>query len=306
MILLSGKQPILVDTGFGSDIEQTIALLNSIDTQPEDLQMIVNTHWHSDHNGGNHYFQSQYKARIAAHLIEAEIINEKDSRACDRNWLVQPIEPYSVDILLKEGDILDTGTQQWQVIETPGHAPGHISLFRDGVLIAGDTFHSDDIAWLNTLLYGEACIMQMMTSLDKLAKLNPQISYSGHGCPTEKPLEQIDVIRRRLERWLGNPERIAWHGMKRIFAYHLMLTNGLNEADIEVYLLSAPWFNDYSKQLFKTSPQDFIQALLGEMLRSGATVWQDGLLIPTMPYTAPEPEWLQKVSSKKWGENNPR
>lgn len=287
MIILFGKYPILVDTGFGSEIKQTLELLQSIDIHPEDLHMIVNTHWHCDHNGGNHHFQNDHKIAIAAHPIEAEFINQRDERAYDARWLVQPIEPYTVDILLREGDVLDTGTRQWQVIETFGHSPGHISFFSEGILIAGDTIHCDDIAWLNTMLYGENCIEQMMKTLDKLAKLNPTISYSGHGAITENPLERIDSARHRLERWLKKPDRIAWHGMKRIFAYHLMLTDGLNETEIHSYLLSAPWFNDYGTKLFNTAPQDFIQPLLTEMLRSGAAIWHDSQLKASAPYNPP-------------------
>lgn len=300
MILLNGTQPILVDSGFGSDIEETIALLHSINIHPQDLQMIVNTHWHCDHNGGNHHFQSKYQIPIAAHPSEAEIINRGQESACDANWLVQPIEQYKVDILLKEGDILDTGSREWQVIETPGHSRGHLSFFSDGILIAGDTVHADDIAWLNTMLYGQDCIQAMMQSLDKLARLRPKISYSGHGTVTGQAIQQIDAMRRRLERWIEKPQSIAWHAMKRIFAYHLMLHDGLNETDIRSYLLLAPWFNDYTTQVFESNPSDFMPSLLEEMLRSNAAVWKDDLLMPTAPYLAPNPEWLKCVISERW------
>ena len=44
---LRGPQPVLVDTGFGTDLEATLALL------PGEPALVFNTHWHSDHVGGN-------------------------------------------------------------------------------------------------------------------------------------------------------------------------------------------------------------------------------------------------------------
>jgi glyoxylase-like metal-dependent hydrolase (beta-lactamase superfamily II) len=51
------------------------------------------------------------------------------------------------------------------------------------------------------------------------------------------------------------------------------------------YLLSCPWFSDYSRSLFHTEPEPFVPLFLKEMLRSGAAKWQDERLVATTPYT---------------------
>ncbi|MEL6527381.1 MAG: MBL fold metallo-hydrolase, partial [Chloroflexota bacterium] len=66
-ILVHGTQPILIDTGFRTDAKRTVDLLHSVDTDPRDLQMVVNTHWHCDHAGGNSYLQTKYGVSIGAH-----------------------------------------------------------------------------------------------------------------------------------------------------------------------------------------------------------------------------------------------
>ncbi len=57
MALIKDEFPVLVDTGFGSDWAETERLIREAGISPETLQLIVNTHYHSDHVGGNHQLQ---------------------------------------------------------------------------------------------------------------------------------------------------------------------------------------------------------------------------------------------------------
>ncbi|MCA9912997.1 MAG: MBL fold metallo-hydrolase, partial [Anaerolineae bacterium] len=101
-VLLHGTKPILVDSGFGSDFPETVTILTEQGMDPQALQMVVNTHWHCDHSGGNHHFQREYGLQIATHKIEAEIINRGLPEAHDAHWLVQPIEACTIDLSLQE------------------------------------------------------------------------------------------------------------------------------------------------------------------------------------------------------------
>jgi hypothetical protein len=142
--VLSGKRPILVDTGFGSDISDTLTLLQQIDLMPQDLQMAVNTHYHCDHVGGNHVLQQQYNLPIAGHHWDVAMINNRDIEACAAEWLDQPIESYTINLALADGDVLNTGDAEFQVIHTPGHTLGHICLYADGVGYPG---HFPECFW---------------------------------------------------------------------------------------------------------------------------------------------------------------
>lgn len=295
MTLVHGTKPVLIDSGFGSDFKETVQLLEGVGVRPTDLQMIINSHYHGDHVGGNHGFQQQHGVPIAAHQWEAKTINRRDRDACAAEWLRQPIEPYSVNHLLKDGDEIDTGERVLKVIYTPGHTLGHICLYCDGVLVCGDAFHADDTAWINVFREGAGAIHRALESLDKLAALPLKISYSGHGAPSEKPLQAIDSARRRYEKWLDEPEKLGWHACKRIFTYALMLENGLTEAEIEPFLLDCPWFHDYSRYVFNTEPVEFVKPFMEEILRSKAAQWRDGLLLPNAPFTPPPAGWVASV-----------
>lgn len=135
MILVKDQLPILIDTGFGSDTQETEKLIKEAGVSPEELHLIVNTHYHSDHVGGNFHLQKNYGVKIAAHKWDADLINSCDSEAYSAEWLDQPIEPYLVDTKLTDSDEIHTGSRTLKVLHTPGHTLGHISLYEPKVEI---------------------------------------------------------------------------------------------------------------------------------------------------------------------------
>lgn len=131
----------------------------------------------------------------------------------------------------------------------------------------------------------------MMDTLDKLAPIPIRYACSGHGPVMDNPHISLDAARRRYEKWAHNPEKIAWRVCKRIFTYALMLSHGMANEEIVVYLLDCPWFYDYTKFVFRCEPADFIQPLLEETLRARAAEWREGRLIPLTPYRIPVSDW---------------
>jgi hydroxyacylglutathione hydrolase len=293
MVLLRGRRPVLFDTGFGSDFAETEHLLRQAGLQPGDLTLIVNSHYHCDHSGGNHGFQSRYGLPVAAHTSEARLVNARDPRACAAAWLDQPIEAYTVDRELEDGDEIDLGDRRLRVLHTPGHTGGHICLYapEERVLLAGDAVHADDVAWINLFTEGLQPLERAAASLQRLAALDIRWMCSGHGQPSTNPAAAIAAALARYERWYLDPERLAWHACKRIFAYHLMLTDGMPRAAIGPYLLGCPWFIAFTRGAFRQAPAEFVEPFLAELERAGAVAERDGKLVALAPYRPPPPGW---------------
>lgn len=295
MALINGPRPILIDTGFGSDLPATERLLHDLGVPPRSLYLIANTHDHVDHVGGNHGLLQAYGIPVAAGAAEAERINSRSPDACDAEFLDQPLEPFHVSRILADGDELETGAVVLQVLATPGHTPGHLSFYapEERVLVLGDVIHRDDVAWLNLCTAGFDPLEQMLVTLDRLAALPVAWACSGHGPRITDFPKALDAARRRYENWREQPQKVGWHACKRAFGYALMLEDGMTAERVQAYLMGAPWFVLTSRRVFDREPAAFVQPLVEEMLRAGAVRWHDSRLVPLTPYTALPPGWVR-------------
>lgn len=297
IVVLRGRRPILVDTGSGADVAETERLLRDSALAPAELALVVNTHHHSDHTGGNHRLQTIHGRPVAAAAIEAELVNRRDPAACDAVYLDQPIEPYHVDRPLDEGDVLDTGERQLEVWHLPGHSPGNLAFYEptERILIAGDVVHATDVAWVDVARGGTRAIETARSSVERLSKIPVAWACSGHGPPMEDPPAAFAAALRRYDTWLDDPGRAAWHACKRILAFRLMLTSGINRAALADYLLGCPWFVAYSRHAFDSEPREFVAPLLEEMLRSRAAYWEGDRLLARTAHTRPALNWMQGI-----------
>jgi glyoxylase-like metal-dependent hydrolase (beta-lactamase superfamily II) len=96
----------------------------------------------------------------------------------------------------------------WEVVHLPGHADGHLSLLRDGVLIAGDALLAQISPTVG--VYPEARpdpLADYLASLDRMIELAPSIAFAGHREPIEDPAararELIAHHRERLDATLA-------------------------------------------------------------------------------------------------------
>ncbi len=292
-VLLRGHRPVLVDTGFGADVPELLAWLETQQTPAASLSLILNTHSHCDHAGGNHELQRRFGTTIAASAVEAAPVNARDPDACRAWWLRQPIEAYAVAQSLEPDDAIVTGSSAWRLVATPGHTAGHISLHSAelGVLILGDALHAADLGWLNPYREGGDSLDRAEDTIDRLARLPAATGYSGHGPAIHDLPAAFARAKRRLLSWREAPERIAWHACKRIFSHGLMLEGGLAEPAVAPMLLDCPWFRDHAKLAFGVTPEAFVPMLVAEMLRADAAFWREGRLVARAPYAPVRPGW---------------
>ena len=135
------REAIVIDPG--DDVSEIVAI---VERNQLTVKMIVITHAHIDHIGG----AQKLRARTGEPPV---YMNEADSFLADQlamqaSWLgIEPPENPGIDTPAHEGDILRAGSIEAQVLETPGHTPGSISLYLplESKLIAGDTLFRGSI-----------------------------------------------------------------------------------------------------------------------------------------------------------------
>lgn len=172
------RQAIVIDPG--DDIQNILAILEKHSLQ---VQSIVITHAHIDHIGGAAKLKAATGAPVFMNPDDLELYDHLDMQAA---WLgTETPERTAIDNELRGGDSLALGGDVFQVLHTPGHTQGSISLWipSQNKLIAGDTLFRDSIG--RTDLPGGDSRQILRSIHDQLLPLPENaIVVPGHGPST--------------------------------------------------------------------------------------------------------------------------
>ena len=163
MFLLEGdKEALLVDTGFGTgDVKTLVAGLTDLPLK------VLNTHGHVDHLGCNKLFDEIY-----AHPSEFAKIRQETETTYGKGFTLKPII---------EGDIIDLGGRELEVILLPGHAPGSVGLLdrQNRFFITNDNVGTRPVF----MFMPEQSIEAYVLTLQKIQKLQESydVIYASHG-----------------------------------------------------------------------------------------------------------------------------
>lgn len=113
-------------------------LLALIETRSLRVKYILNTHGHADHVLGNPKLKNLFKIPVCMHEADDRFFNDPSVREKSSHELGLP-PPDPADIKLKDGDVLEVGTLNIEVIHTPGHTPGSVCYLVGENLFTGDT-----------------------------------------------------------------------------------------------------------------------------------------------------------------------
>lgn len=184
-------EALLIDPGWNDDRIQDAIL-----ARRADVKLVVNTHAHWDHIGGNAAYLRTTGAQFAIHPVELPLLEARGGA----KLLNIAIPPSPVpDLLLEPGQSLEVGALRFEVLFTPGHTPGHVSLYEadQGVLFDGDVLFRRGIGRAD-LPGGDPRVL-LHSIRDVLLSLPDEVTvYPGHGPQTTIGEE------RRLNPWLGD------------------------------------------------------------------------------------------------------
>ena len=153
LYVITGRQTVLIDSGISSTpAEFVFPALDAAGLTPD---LLVCTHAHVDHFGGNSALRARYPGMRSAlgeidapwaedherHLHEMYMCMPQTWQEPDpAGFLALCGDNSAVDLHLRDGAELDVGSYRFRIVQTSGHSPGHISLhdLQTGVVICGD------------------------------------------------------------------------------------------------------------------------------------------------------------------------
>lgn len=256
--IIYGEEICLVDSGVASSENIIVDYLRDTGRRPEEISRLILTHGHPDHIGAAKAIKEISGCSVASHPADRDWIEDIDQQQKER-----PVPGFKdlvgdsvqIDEVLQDGDVLNLGDGlKIEVLHTPGHSPGSISLWMpsEGVLFSADAVPLegsmpiyDDIlgsvrsihrlkaiegikvllsAW-DEPRFGEDAYRVMNQGLDYLQRIHGAVIKSLGANPSQ---DRMELCRRTIGN-LGLPEMMANPLTVRSFQSSLKI---LDERDI--------------------------------------------------------------------------
>lgn len=192
----------MIDTGLEMSRKKLEKAFKSEEINPAEITLVIITHGDIDHIGNCAYLKKKYGLKIAVHECDADLCRTgkiNSSRKIKSTFLSKifrsiisvlivkpvmkkyPVETFEPDIILTDGQNLQSLGFDAKVIHIPGHTKGSIGLLTDkGDFFSGDTINNRTIPTAANIIENEDALN---SSLEKIKQIPIRNVYPGHGSP---------------------------------------------------------------------------------------------------------------------------
>ncbi|MDE2415338.1 MAG: MBL fold metallo-hydrolase [Comamonadaceae bacterium] len=281
VLFLGRDATALVDSGYCSNAQQTVALVESA-LQKRALDLLLNTHLHSDHCGGNAALQARWpQLRTQIPPGQWEHVQHWDPVALSYTPTGQDCPRFRADARLMPATEVRLGDRAWQVHAAPGHDSHAVLLFEpaSGVLISGDALWENGFGVVFPELDGEEAFADVAATLDLIERLAPRTVIPGHGGVFADVPEALARARRRLAGFEADPVKHARHAAKVLLKYKLLEWQQKPMADVQAWLAATPYYARLHERYFgDRAAGQWADELVRELVAGGAARCEEGVL----------------------------
>lgn len=273
-VLLQGDGPTtLIDSGYCTHSEQTMALVRSA-LAGAPLDLLINTHLHSDHCGGNAALQQAYPAlQTQIPPGHSEEVRRWDESALTYTPTGQSCPRFRFDATLLPGTDRRLGSLDWEVHAAPGHDPHSVVLFApaERLLISADALWENGFGVVFPELEGISAFNEVAATLDLIESLAPETVIPGHGPVFTHVGDALRTARRRLDGFRNDLAKHGRYAAKVLLKFRLLeirqvaLRELLTWADQASYL--ALLHTSYGREQTFSA---WLDDLIAELVSSGA------------------------------------
>jgi len=275
VLFLGMQETALVDTGYVTHAEQTLALvahvLNEQGRAPQ-LDRVINTHLHSDHCGGNAALQARYGCRTSIPHAEADKVTRWDEEALSYRATGQQCPRFAFDDTLQDGDTLVLGDLEWTALAAPGHDPHSLILHcaQEGILISADALWQNGFGVIFPELEGESGFAEERATLDLIAGLDVRVVIPGHGAPFTDVKQALATAYSRLDYLQAEPMRNAQNCVKVMLKFLLLERQAIALPEVAAMMAGIPLLALCNRRYFHLSDQALADWASAQLIKAGA------------------------------------
>lgn len=163
-------------------------IIQFIEDRKLKISRLVCTHAHFDHIAAVWRLKEKTGAPVLLHKGDHHIFMRADGQAV--LWGFSIDQPPAPDVFVNEGDEIPVGRLKFKVLHTPGHSPGGICLYGEGVIFTGDTIFAGSIGRTD---FPGGSLAELKKSFSRIISLPPETRIlPGHGPLTTVEREKTE------------------------------------------------------------------------------------------------------------------
>jgi glyoxylase-like metal-dependent hydrolase (beta-lactamase superfamily II) len=271
----------VVDSGYWTHSTQTVELISAA-SGSRPVTLLLNTHLHSDHCGGNAALQArhpQMRTLVPAGL--AGWVRDWDTSALTYDPTGQFCPRFSISGVLQPGTELELGDRRWQVLGAPGHDPHSVVLFEpvSRTLISADALWANGFGVVFPELEGQSAFADVARTLDLIESIGPALVIPGHGPMFDDVTGALARARRRLAGYEASPSRHAIHAGKVLLKFKLLEWQSASAEQLLDWADTTPYFELLHRRWFgNEARRSWVERLLHELVSGGAARLESGMV----------------------------
>ncbi|MBL8397212.1 MAG: MBL fold metallo-hydrolase [Candidatus Accumulibacter sp.] len=284
IVFLEGEQAALIDTGYVTHAEQTVALLrHTLDGRR--LTRLFNTHSHSDHIGGNAAVMAAFDCQVIVPQGIDATIAEWNEEALLLSPLGQSATRFQHHATIAAGDELELGGLNWRAMAVPGHDMDALAFHNPErrLLISGDALWRNGFGVIFSELLGHpetgGGLLAARQTLDALARLSVEVVIPGHGAPFVEVEDAFTRAYQRLAMFENDIELLARHALKVIVSFALLERRQLLRAELPQFIAGLSFCQSVNARYLRHTDEQLAQWLSRDLVRVGSLKHQDGWLV---------------------------
>jgi len=279
-VLFTGRgETALVDSGYVSHAAQTVELVRHA-LGGRRLDLVINTHLHSDHCGGNAALQQAFGSRVLVPQAELATVQAWDEDALSFRKTGQSCARFHADGAVSPGDELLLGDLRWQALAAPGHYESLVFFCeQEGIVISADALWENGFGVIFPELDGENGFADARATLRLIESLDARIAIPGHGAPFGDVRAACTRALARLDYLEADPVRNAQNGVKVLLKFLLLERQRIPMEEVVSMFETLPVLDGARRRFFRQDARELAEWVVYTLRRAGQAKVEDGVLV---------------------------